>query len=437
MKFVKGMICGFSWETLKKPWAIILGMIAGILTGLFNRSLSLRLAPLGDAYLSFLSMCVIPIMATAVITSFGRLFRAKEVSFFLKRIFVVFLLGLLITSFIGMLAAVSGNPGQVDHQSLDKLGKVLMQYEGNAPGNDSGGKESFTVQDFLKMIIPANIFDALHQGKNLQILFFSIILGLTLGILPSERAEQLLDATEVIFRAFEKAILLAMYLLPLGLCCMLAGQISRTGIDILRAMTKFVVVIHIAGLALVILGTAVIFTATGKPLRQIYRDLREPLVIAFGTRNSYAAMPSVFDSLRDNFQLSPDLINLVVPLSIVVCRYSMITVFTIGTVFMAQLYSIQLGIEQYLFIFFVSVLAALAGAGAPSLVALPMIAIVLAPLGIPAGAAVVLLLAVNAIIDPMLTIINIHLTCAATIVIAKGGTSRKIARSQPVLPSPE
>ena len=83
MKLVKGIMIGdFSWETLKKPWAIILGMGAGILTGLFNKSLSLKVAPLGDAYLSFLSMCVIPIMATAVITSFGRLFRADPDDFF-------------------------------------------------------------------------------------------------------------------------------------------------------------------------------------------------------------------------------------------------------------------------------------------------------------------------------------------------------------------
>lgn len=50
-----------------------------------------------------------------------------------------------------------------------------------------------------------------------------------------------------------------------------------------------------------------------------------------------------------------------------------------------------------------------------------MIAIVLTPLGLPAGAAIVLLLAVNAIIDPVLTIINIHLTCAASILIAREG----------------
>ena len=411
-------------DFLKNPWVIILGMAAGIITGMFNKNLALKLAPIGDAYLSFLSMCVIPIMATAVITSFGRLFRAREASFFLRRIIVVFLLGLLITSSIGMFAAVTGKPGQLEPQSLDKLGKVLIQFERDNPGNNTGGKESFGFYQFLKMIIPANIFNALYEGKNLQILFFSIVLGLSLGILPSEKADQLLDFTEVVFKAFEKAIVLAMYALPLGLFCMLAGQIAQAGIDILKAMTKFVVIIHITGLALVLLGSAVISAVSKKPFIQIFRDLREPLIIAFGTRNSYAAMPAVFDTLRDNFSLNQNLINLVVPLSIVICRYSMVVVFTIGAVFMAQLYNMQLGLDQYFFILLVSVLAAVAGAGAPSVVALSMIAIVLAPLGLPSGAAIVLLRAVNAIIDPILTIINIHLTCAAAILIAREGQEK-------------
>lgn len=419
MRQPEGKRSGISWNCLKNPWVILLGMASGIMTGLFNKNMALKAAPLGDAYLSFLSMCVIPIMITAVITSFGRLFRAREVSCLLRRIIVIFLLGLLITSFVGIFAAVAGKPGRLEHQSQDRLGKVLMQYERDNSGENDSGKDSFGLDEFLKMIIPANIFNALYEGKNLQILFFSIILGLTLGILPSEKADYLLDITEVIFKAFEKIIVLAMYVLPLGLFCMLAGQIAQAGVEILKAMTKFVVIIHITGLALVLLGSAVISATAGKPFLQTFRDLREPLLIAFGTCSSYAAMPSVFSKLRDNFGLNQNLIKLVVPLSIVICRFSMVVVFTTGAVFMSQLYDTPAGFGQYFFISLVSVLAAVAGAGAPGVVALSMIAIVLTPLGLPAGAAIVLLLAVNAIIDPMLTVINVHLTCAATILIAR------------------
>ncbi len=419
---VRGSAAG--WQILKNPWVIMLAMAAGMAVGVFNRDLAFKLAPLGDAYLSFLSMCVIPIMITAVVTSFGRLFRTREVGNLLKRIMVVFLLGLLITSSVSMLAAVAGKPGQLDDRSLDGLGAVLIQHEQDNPGADTGVRESFGLQELLQMLVPANIFSALYEGKNLQILFFSVILGLTLGILPLKKADQLLDFTEVIFKAFEKIIVLAMYALPPGLFCMLAGQVAQTGMEILIAMIKFVVIIHITGLALVLAGSALISAVTAKPWPLTFRELKEPLLIAFGTRNSYAAMPSVFEALRDRFGLAHDLINLVVPLSIVICRYSMVMVFAAGAVFMAQLYNLSLGVDGYFLILLVSILAAVAGAGAPGVAALPMVAIVLTPLGLPAGAAIVLLLAINAIIDPILTIVNVHLTCAAAVLIAGSGKGK-------------
>lgn len=409
----------FNWNVLKNPWMIIIGMVSGIFLGLFDKDLSLNLLPLGDVYLSFLNMCVIPIMSTAIITSFGRLLQSRDVSYYLKRIVVIFLVGLFLTSLISVIAAVLGNPGNLEQDSLNQLGKVLIHYE----SNDSGATQeqvSFGLYEFLKMIIPTNIFNALYEGKNLQILFFSIVLGLSMGLLPLQKAEQFLDITEAIFNAFEKVIAIAMYILPLGLFFMLAGQIAQAGIDILLAMMKFVLIVHIVGIFLVLAGSAIITVIMKKPFLQIFKDLREPLIIAFSTRNSYAAMPSVFDALRNNFQLPKNLISLVVPLSIVICRFSMVIIFTIGAVFMAQLYSIPLGFSQLLSIFLLSVLAALAGAGAPGVVAISMITIVLGPLGLPSGAAIGLLLAVNAIIDPMLTIINIHLTCVVTAIIIKG-----------------
>lgn len=417
------------WDILKNPWVIILSVIAGIIVGLLFEQPALALAPLGDAYLSFLNMCVLPIMITAIITSFGRLLRAKEVKLLLKRILVVFLLGLMITGLISLFAAVAGQPGQIDYQSQDKLGKVLFQHEQDESYDSAEKKEPFGFQQFLKMIIPTNIFSALYEGKNLQILFFSIVLGLTLGLMPSAKTDQLLDITEVIFKAFEKIIILAMYALPLGLFSMLAGQTARAGIEILGTMSKFVLVIHLTGFLLVFLGTALISTVTKKPYLQTFKDLREPLMMAFGTRNSYATMPSVFDALKDRFGLEQNLINLVVPLSIVICRYSMVVLFTVGTLFMAQLYNMQLSIGQYFFIFLGSILAAVAGAGSPGIVALALIEIVLLPLSLPAGEAIVLLLAVNAIVDPILTIINIHLTCVASVLIAGRGQMLKKVRN--------
>lgn len=408
---------------LKKPWFVLLSMFFGILVGILNKDVAVAISPIGDAYLAFLSMCVIPIMFTALFTSIGRLLSSRDIRYYLKRTIVVFLIGLFITSAIGLGIGAVGNPGRgLDQKTLETLGKVLIEAEGDVSKNDQTN-QNLTGSNFVSMIIPSNIFKALYEGNSLQILFVSIVLGITIGLLPSEKSAQLLEFTDIVFSVFEKAISLAMYFLPVGLLCMMAGQVALTGIHILLSMTKFVILVHTASLLLILLSSVLIAYKSKIPVFYLINELREPIIIAFGTRNSYATMPIVFDTLRDKFQLPESLINLVVPLSIVVCRYSMIIVFTIGTIFIAQLYNISIGFNELVFIFFGSVLAAFAGAGAPGMVAISMINLVLTPLGLPTGAAIILLLAVNAIIDPILTVINIYLTCISAIAITT--SSRK------------
>ena len=411
--------------SIKKPWAIALGTAAGILIGIYNKGLAMWLEPFGDIYLSFLKMSVIPIMITAVVASFGGLLSSNETRQYLKRIIVVFLIGMIVAGVIGMTVALVGSPGQgLKPEARQTLGMVLINAEKNPVAEQQSVSAGFS--GFIKDLVPTNIFVALYDGKTLQILFFSIVFGLTIGIIPKQNSEQILELTNSTFKAFEKAIGLAMYGLPFGLLGIMAGQVARTGTDILLAMAKLILLIHVAALILIFLGGFIISVISGTSLFQSFKNLREPIIIAFGTRNSFATMPSVFSVLRDSFHLPQNAINLIVPLSIVICRFSMVLVFTVGTVFAVQLYGVPLSIGNIIFAIFAAVLAALAGAGAPGMVSLSMIAIILTPLGLPADAAVILLLAAFSFIDPVLTIVNILLTCTAAMVITGSPQSQTV-----------
>lgn len=418
-------------ESIKKPWAIALGTVAGMLIGMYNKGLAMWLEPFGDVYLSFLKMSVLPIMITAVVASFGGLLSSNETRRYLKRIFVVFLIGMIIAGVVGMAVALVGNPGHgLKPEARETLGTVLMNAEKNQTAEQHAVSAGFS--GFIKDLVPTNIFAALYEGKTLQILFFSIIFGLTVGIIPKHNSEQILELTNSTFKAFEKAIGLAMYGLPFGLLGIMAGQVARTGTDILFAMAKLILLIHIAALILIFFGGLIIAWSSGISLFQSFKSLREPMIIAFGTRNSFATMPSVFSVLRDNFHLPQNAINLIVPLSIVICRFSMVLVFTLGTVFVMQLYGVPLTIGSIVFVVFGAVLAALAGAGAPGMASLSMITIILAPLGLPADAAIILLLAAFSIIDPVLTIVNILLTCTTAMVITGHSQSQPVLRGTAV-----
>ncbi|WP_306548804.1 dicarboxylate/amino acid:cation symporter [Desulfobulbus sp.] len=405
---------------LRSSWSILFGVGAGIVLGMVNPKLSVQIAPIGDLYLTLLTMCVIPIMITAVVSSFGRLLSSPEAAKYLKRIGVVFTCGIIAVTAVGMVVALIGSPGAgLGAEMRAALGAVLLQADKTSATTTALLPATTGWAEFMKMLIPANIFGALSEGKNLQILFFSLVFGLAMGLVPSESRSQFLDLTEVVFKAFEKLIGIAMYFLPFGLFSMIAGQVAGTGVEILLAMGRYVVIVHVAVVLLLMGGGLIISKVSRKSFFKTFSELREPLMVAFGTRNSYAAMPSMLNTLHHNYRLPPDIINLVVPLSVVICRYSMILVFTIGAVFVAQLYGIPLGIPQLGIIFGGTLLGMLAGAGAPGVVALAMVSMVLIPLGLPVETAIILLLAVNFLIDPALTILNVHLTCVAAVVIGR------------------
>jgi proton glutamate symport protein len=402
---------------LRSPWAILLGMAGGITLGITDRGLAMQVAPMGDLYMNLLTMCVLPIMGTAVVSSLGRLLSSSESARYLKRIGVVFTCGIILATAVGLGVALIGKPGAgLNQETRGNIGRILMQAEANSA---LSSPIATGLAEFLQMVIPTNIFGALSQGKNLQILFFSLVFGLAIGLIPSDNREQFLDLTEVAFNAFVKVIGMAMYVLPFGLFSMIAGQVATGGVGVLMAMGRYVVMVHVAFFILMIAGGLVISWAARKSFLQAFSELREPLVVAFGTRSSYAALPSMLEALRENFRMPPEIVNLVVPLSVVVCRYSMLLVFTIGAVFVAELYNIPVGAPQIGIIFGGAMLGMLAGAGAPGVVALAMISMVLIPLGLPVNAAVIMLLAVNFLIDPALTILNVYLTCGAVVVVGR------------------
>lgn len=407
-----------NWGILKKPSFVFLSMGIGVLIGLFAKDLAVQLAPIGDLYLSFLKMCVLPIMIAAVVSSFGGLISSNMSGPYLKRIVVILLLGMVLTGMVGVVIAQIGKPGEgLDSEASSTLGQILMEKESTAKPVTVGTAEEKA--SFIEMVIPTNIFQALIEEQNLKILFFSIVFGICVGLVSSEASKNVIAASDAVFKAFEKAISFTMYALPIGLMCMLADQIARTGMDAVLAMSKFIVIIHLACLALIFLCSIIISRMTGVSIWKSITYFNESLIIAFGTRNSYAALPSIFKTLQKNFSLNEQAVHLIVPIHIVIGRYSMMLIFTIGTIFIAQLYGLEMGLSQMVMVLLGALLAALASAGAPAIAAMSMMSIVLGVFSLPVDASIIMILTVLSIIDPILTVLNVYLTSASTLIIAK------------------
>lgn len=425
-------------KILKHPLVILASIGIGIALGIWAKPVAVQLAPIGSLYLYFIQMCVFPILIVAISSSLATMIRNKEAAGSLGRMTLVFLIFLVAVAFLGVVVGEVAQPGRnLDDQTMATLGKIVTDPSKSALlevelfGEESVTKSSTGILDFLNTLIPKNIFESLSLGNALEIVFFSIIFGLALGFIRENPANQLITLTVSLFEAFQKLIAWAMYGLPFGLICLLADQIASVGVEIFGAMFKFIIIFYVGGLFLFLLSTVIIWIRSGirNPLK-VLRALVDPIMISLATRSSFAALPSSIEAMEEKLGFDGTTANLALPLGTTIGRFGNIFYFAIAAFFVIQIYNTPLDLSGYLMVVVGSIFAGIATAGASGVLTLGMIGIILTPLGLPVEAVLIIFMAIDAIVDPMRTLLIVYVNIATTSLIAKRpGTEPQVAEA--------
>lgn len=335
---------------------------------------------------------------------------------------VVFGLTLIITCALGLAAGIIGRPGIGIDETI--LGRIINDsplapdleiffFQPNDPSEQLPG-----LLKFFTSIVPANIFYSLTNDRNLQVLLFAIILGFATGMMSTVHSETLLSLLDAIFKVFSKIIRWIIYALPFGLCCLMADLIFQIGTEILLSMIKFIVIFYLCCIIVLIINTIVIWKRSGSSFIHVISALKEPIILAFGTRNGFATLPSALDALHEKLNFDQTSTNLLVPLGLTICRYGNVLYFAIAIMFIAQLYEASLGFSGIIMALVGTILAGMATSGATGVVILSMMAIVLEPLKLPLEAVLILFIAIDPIVEPIRTVITVHSSCSAASLIA-------------------
>lgn len=415
-------------QWLRSPWAIAISVGLSIYLGTRQPQIAAWIAPIGTLYLGLLKMCVLPILLSAITGSIGKLMNANNAGQSIRRILTIFPLGLLLTSGIAVIMGAIAQPGKnLPPATLERLG-VLINQSGldleislSEPTPES---EGFKVDQIFNSVVPDNIFSALSEGQTLKVLIFSIIFGVALGLVKEPVTATLFDILESIYKACNRLIQGLTLLLPIGLCSLLATQISQLGLDVLLAMIRFVIVAILTFVGIYILSTLLIWRQSRTSLLTVVLKLKEPTLLSLATSSSLACIPSAISTLTDGLRFDRQTTQLVTPLSITLCRFGSVVYFALATMFVAQLYNKELGAIDWAIITVVSILAGMATSGATGVLTLTMLDIVLNPLKLPLEAVLILFIAIDPILDPLRTLGIVHTGMAATALIVNQDGSR-------------
>jgi len=394
------------------PVTIMASILLGGLWGWVDQGQSQTLDQIGVVYVRLLQMCVIPLLLTAVVVSLSKLLASHSAAQYVGKMIGVFLFGLVLAAIVGVSLGVLGEPGSgIQDTARQTIGEVIFQSESASTGD---GSQNVGISDILVRIVPENIFTALTGGDKLAILFFSIVFGIALGSIGLEQASSTIKVVETLYEAFIKIIEWLMYVLPIGLFCLAYAQISAIGIEVLISMLQLVALIYVGAIFMIILAGLLIWYSVGGPFWRAFSAMRESMFVAFGTSSGFAAVPSALRGLKEKLGIDKNVVDLIMPLGITLNPPGSVFHFSIATIFLVNLYGLDITFGQTVFIVFASILAGVAASGAPGIAALTMIGIILVPLGLPVEVAVILLVAIDPIVDPILTVLNVHANSAAT-----------------------
>jgi len=408
---------------LKHPLTIMAGVIIGAVLGFYNKPISGALGvdnfakflsfP-GQLYLQFLQLSVIPIVITAISSSLGKLMRNRSRAGLIKKIVMVFVICMIVSAIIGMVGGVLGKPGSgLSEETHITLTKIIFFENSNSSDDAIAKIQHFSESSFFTSMM--------------AIVFISIIIGIAIGFLPEDSAILLINLCTALLHVFQKVISWSLFLLPFGLICLFAGQVATIGVQAFVAMSKFIM-LYIIGVVVFFVGcTAVICLRSGirNPFKVISMSF-EPILLAFVTGHSMAALPSAINCLSEKFKFNSNSVNLTLPLGLTLGRFGNIFYFTLGVFFIGQLYNTPFEPIHYFIILVGVILAGTATSGASGIVALSMLSIVLDPLSLPMEAVLILFIAIDPIIEPFRTVLNMHVNIAASSLVAELGNKREI-----------
>lgn len=410
-------------EWLRSPWAILISSVLGIFIGTTQPQVAAWIAPFGTLYLGLLKMCVLPILLSAIANSLGRLIQSQDARQYVQRILVVFPLSLLAVSTIAVaIAAVAGPGRDLSADTLQNLGVLVNQsgidLEMSLSGPIADTSTDTSVTSLVTSLVPDNIFAALSSDQTLKVLLFAIIFGVSLGLVKAPSSAALFDILDSLYRTFNQVIQGLTYLLPFGLCSLLAYQLSRVGIEVLLSMVNFVVV-SIATFAFIyLISTLILWRRAGIGFWPTMLAIKDPNILALATSSSLACLPAAITSLSDNLKFNAQTTNLVTPLAITLCRFGSVIYFASATLFVTQLYQRDLGLTGLGIVIIGSILAGMATSGVSGILTLTMLGLVLDPLKLPLEAVLVLFIAIDPLMDPFRTLGIVHMGMAATALIA-------------------
>ncbi|MFT6734689.1 MAG: Na+/H+-dicarboxylate symporter [Polaribacter sp.] len=278
-------------------------------------------------------------------------------------------------------------------------------------------KEAPSLTQVLIDIIPTNPIQAMASGEMLSIIFFAMLVGISI-LLVGKKAKGLVESIEMMNQVMMKMVGIVMSLAPYAVFCLLAKAMANLGLELLLELVWYVLVLVGAllfHLIVTLQATLVIFSGLN-PVKFL-KKMRNAQIFAFSTSSSNATIPVTLRTVTNRIGVNNSVASFTVPFGATINMDGTAIMQGVATVFIANVYGVDLGISGYLTVILMSVLASVGTAGVPG-VGLIMLSMVFSQVGLPMEG-IGLILGVDRILDMIRTSVNVTGDAVVSAIVAK------------------
>ncbi|MEC5209330.1 Na+/H+-dicarboxylate symporter [Psychrobacter sp. PL15] len=404
------------WKNMGLTGKIVIAMILSIILGLFLNYSGLNgegsfvntyvingfLAIVGTLFVNSLKMLVVPLVLISLICGVCGIGDIRLLGRIGGKTFLIYMM----TTALAIATAIG-----------------LSMLFGIGKGMTIATEAVFDAQaappliDVFSNIIPSNPISAMANGDMLSIIFFAILIGVSI-LMVGKPAQGLVQSLELINEVILKMVTIIMNLAPYGVFALLTKAMTELGLDLIWSLLGYMAVMVGALIFHFFITMMIVLKLfSGLSVKTFLVKMREVQIFAFSTASSNATIPITLRTVTKRMGVDNSVASFTVPFGATINMDGGAILQGTATIFIANIYGIDLGITEYLTVILMSVLASIGTAGVPG-VGLIMLAMVFTQVGLPIEG-IGLILGVDRILDMLRTTVNVSGDAAVTAIVAK------------------
>lgn len=382
--------------------------------------------PVGTLFLRLLLLVVVPLVFSSLVVGVSSVGDVRQLGRLGAKSFAYTFIISAISVIIGLSLANTLRPGhriqettkvQLEDRYKSDATKRVQERQLGGPGSDS------MLVQVVKTLVPSNPLNSIsgETPNMLHLMFFALLVGIALTLIPNKSATPFLQVMQSLYETTAKIIDIAMKFAPYAVACLLFTNIARFGLDLLQALSWFVITV-LLGLSLHFFGVyslSVYFLSRISPL-EFFRRVKTVVLTAFSTSSSNATLPTALRVGEENLGIPKGINSFVLTIGATANQNGTALYEGVTVLFLAQLAGVELSFGQQLTVVYLAILGGIGTAGVPA-GSIPFIIGVLAQIGVN-PLLIAIILGVDRILDMCRTTLNVvgDLTAATYVARSEG-----------------